>query len=153
VTVWERRDLPVLKALATSNDENLRHGFLSVADNALGLDLTAGELHDAIFALNDVQFVEGEVGYESGPSAHFTHLTVTGRGQQALGEWPLFDELTSPETLALFLERLADEASTDEEADSMRRAARYARSLGAGTLRAAIIGVLAQLAKAAMGLG
>ncbi len=52
MTVWERRDLPVLRALATSDDQNLQNGFLSVADNPLGLDLTAGEIHDAIFALN-----------------------------------------------------------------------------------------------------
>jgi hypothetical protein len=156
MTVWEQRDFPVLRALATSDDENLRHGFLSLDQaegNTLGLGLSAGEFHDAMLALNDVDYIEGEVQYSGGPSAMFTHLRVTGRGQQALGEWPLFDEIASPETLALLLERLAEEAPTDEEADNMRRAARYARSLGAGTLRAVIVGVVVQLAKAGMGLG
>jgi hypothetical protein len=30
MTVWERRDLPVLQALATS-DQHLRHGFLGLS--------------------------------------------------------------------------------------------------------------------------
>ena len=63
-----------------------------------------------------------------------THFQVTGRGQQALGEWPLFDQIASPETLALLLERLAEEAPSDEEANNLRKAATYARSLAAGKL-------------------
>jgi hypothetical protein len=154
-TVWERRDLPVLRALATSDDEHLRHGLLSLdpGENALGLELSAGEVHDAIFCLGDVGYVEGEPQYSTGPSVAFTHLRVTGRGQQALGEWPLFDGIASPATLALFLERLADESATDEEADNLRRAAGYARGLSAASLRAVAIGVLSQLAKAGLGLG
>jgi hypothetical protein len=154
VTVWEQRDLVVLRALTTSDDENLRHGFLQTDEpRVLGLDLSAGELHDAILALADVNYVEGDVQYASGPSAMFTHLRVTGRGQQALGQWPLFDEISSPETLALLLERLADGAPTDEEADSLRRAAGYARTLGGASLRAAAVAVISQLAKAGLGLG
>jgi hypothetical protein len=156
MSVWERRDLPVLQALATSGDENLRHGFLSIESdgrNALGLDLSAGELHDAILDLGDAGYIDGDVQYSSGPSAQFTHLQVTGRGQQALGQWPLFDEITSPETLALLLERLAEEAPSDEEASNLRRAAEYARTVGAGSLRAVVIAVLSQLAKTGLGLG
>jgi hypothetical protein len=153
MTVWERRDLPVLRALAASDDNNLAHGFLNVEDRALGLDLSAGEIHDAVFTLGDVGYVEGEPGYSSGPSAMFTHLSVTGRGQQALGEWPLFDEISSPETLALLLERLAEQAPSEEEADSLRRAATYARGVGAATLRAAAVSALTQLAKTGLGLG
>jgi hypothetical protein len=155
MTLWERRDLPVLQALATSDDENLRHGFLSVeehGENALGLDLSPGELHDAILTLSDAGYVEGAIGYESG-GATFTRLGVTGRGQQALGQWPLFDEIASPKTLALLLERLADEAPTDEEAANLRQAGAYARTLGAASLRSAAVGVLSQLAKIGLGLG
>jgi hypothetical protein len=153
VTVWERRDLPVLRALASSDDDNLRHGFLDLTnDNPLGLELDAGEIHDAILALGDAGYVDGDVQYETGPGALFTRLRVTGRGQQALGEWPLFDEIASPNTLALLLERLAEEAPTDEEAENLRRAARYVRSLGAASLRSLAIAALSQLAKAGLGL-
>jgi hypothetical protein len=157
-TVWERRDLPVLQALATTEDDNLRHGFLNLdrhsATNALGLDLSAGDIHDAIEALHDVGYVEGNVQYEAGGgrSALYTQLRVTGRGQQALGEWPLFDEIASPTTLALFLERLAEEAPTDEEASSLRRAATYVRKLGVATLRTAVTGSLVALARHQFGL-
>lgn len=156
MTVWEHRDLPVLAALAASDDENLRHGFLSLGEagsSQLDLDLTAGEIHDAILALGDAGYVDGDVKYHTGPGALFTQLRLTGRGQQALGEWPLFDEIASPETLALLLERLAEEAPSEEEASNLRRAASYARSLGSASLRAVAVGALAQLARGQLGLG
>lgn len=81
MTVWERRDLPVLEALATSTDRNLRHGFLMLgagSENPLGLDLSAGEVHGAVLALGDAGYVEAQVEYETGPGAMFTHLRVTG---------------------------------------------------------------------------
>jgi hypothetical protein len=152
MTVWERRDYPVLHALANSDDENLRHGFLSAAEQ-LGLEMTPGDLHDALLALADADYIDVQVGYESGPSALFTHLQVTGRGQQALGQWPLFDEIASPETLAMLLEHLAAEAATSEEESNLRRAADYVRGVSAATLRALVIGVVAQLAKSGLGLG
>lgn len=156
MTVWERRDFPVLQALATSTDRNLQHGFLHLgagSPNPLGLELSVGDVHDAVLALADAGYVEAQLQYETGPGAMFTHLRVTGRGQQALGQWPLFDRVASPETLALLLERLAEEAATDEEAESLRRAAGYARRLGATALRAALTAATSQLVRAAAGLG
>jgi hypothetical protein len=153
VTVWERRDLPVLRALATTDDDQLRHGALDLSSgeeaNPLDLDLPAAEIHDAVLALCDADYVDAVVAYEGGGGVGgmFTHLAVTGRGQQALGEWPLFDEIASPATLALFLERLAEEAPTDEEASNLRRAAAYVRQLGIPTLRAAVVGSLVALAR------
>lgn len=152
MTIWETRDLPVLQALA-SDHEDTAHGLLDVEDGVLELDLTAGEIHDAILTLADVGYVDGHAQYSSGPSVAFTRLSVTGRGQQALGEWPLFDDLASPETLARLLEQLAEEAPTDEEADNLRRAAGYARSVGAASLRALAVGTLTQLAKMGFGVG
>jgi hypothetical protein len=81
-----------------------------------------------------------------------THFQVTGRGQQALGEWPLFDQLASPDTLALLLERLAEEAPSDEEARNLQRAASYARGLAGSALRSAAIAALAHVARAHIGL-
>ncbi len=142
----------MLRELATSDDENLRHGFLDLSTNLLGLHLSAAEIHDAILALRDKEYVEAEVGYEGGGGSLFTHFRVTGRGQQALGEWPLFDEIASPGTLALFLERLAQEAPTDEEASNLRRAAVYVRGLAVPTLRALVVGSASALARHYAGL-
>jgi hypothetical protein len=146
VTVWERRDLPLLRVLAAAEDENIRAGFLHIGHSQvgerLGLDLDDYEIHDGLAALRDAGYVEFDIQYSSGPGATFTNLRVTGRGQQALGEWPLFDEVSSPETLALFLERQAREAPTQEESENMRQAARYIRNLGAAALRAAATGAL-----------
>jgi hypothetical protein len=154
MTVWERRDFPVLRALATTSDENVRQGFLhlSAEERPLELDLTTEEVYDAVLTLRDADFVEGDLQHEGGRSALITHFQVTGRGQQALGQWPLFDQLASPETLALLLERLAEEAPSDEEAGNLRRAASYARGLAASTLRAAAIAAFAHLARDHLGL-
>lgn len=92
MTVWERRELPVLEALATSDDENVRQGFLSLSaeDGApLGLDLTVEEVYDAVLTLRDADYIEGDLQHETGRSVLITHFQVTDRGQQALGEWPL----------------------------------------------------------------
>lgn len=155
MTVWERRDLPVLRALVTSEDENVRQGFLSISasdEQPLGLDLTAAEVYEAVLALRDADYIEGELEHEGAQSALVTHFHVTGRGQQALGEWPLFDQLASPATLALLMERLAEESS-GEEAQSLRRAARYLGGFTASTLKAAAIGAAAHVARVGLGLG
>jgi hypothetical protein len=155
MTVWERRDLTVLRALADTDDENILQGVLDLSaenGNRLGLDLTFDEVYDAVLTLSDAGYVEGEVQHEGGRSALLTQFQVTGRGYQALGEWPLFDELASPQTLALLLDRLAEEAPTREEASNFRRAAHYARGLTASTLRSALIAALAHVARAHIGL-
>lgn len=152
----ERRDLPVLRALADTDDENILQGHLHLsADNEspLGLDLTIEEIYDAVLTLSDAGYVEGQLQHEGGRSVLLSRFQITGRGYQALGEWPLFDELASPQTLALLLERLADEAPTREEASNFRRAARYVGGLTASTLRSAAIGALAHVARVHFGLG
>jgi DNA-binding PadR family transcriptional regulator len=157
VTVWERRDLPVLQALATSEDSYVREGYVMVGHGkggeALGLELSEGEIHDAILTLQDAGYVDFNVQRESGPGAHFTNFTITGRGQQALGEWPLFDTIVAPETLALMLERLAEEAATDEEADNLRRSAGYVRTLSGAALRAFFTGAMSAALRGSLGLG
>jgi hypothetical protein len=155
-TTWERRDLPVLQAVATTDDENVRNGFLMLdygRTGTFGLDLVDEEIHSAILVLGDAGYVEGNgPTYNSGGGVHFTSFSVTGRGQQALGQWPLFHNITSAETLARLLETLAAEAPTEEESANMRRAARYARTVGAGALRAAAIGATSQVVRNMLGL-
>lgn len=50
MTVWEQRDLPVLSALASTDDQEVRSGFLdiSLAQETLGIDLTSSAIHDSI---------------------------------------------------------------------------------------------------------
>lgn len=109
-------------------------------------------IHQAIVTLVDEGYVSADVSYEMGGGAIFEHLMVTGRGHQALGEWPLFTTVSSPLTLALLLEQIAEEAPTDEEAENARRAARYVRSLSAGALKAAAISASSYVARLALGL-
>ena len=157
MTVWEQRDLPVLRALAALDLDSHAAQWLSMRpgsrENELGLDLDGGDLYDSILTLGDAGYVEGNLHMETGPSASFTGVRVTGRGHQALGEWPLFDEIASPATLAALLERLAEEAPSDDEADAMRQSARYVGSIGGDALRAIATGALAQLARIAAGVG
>jgi hypothetical protein len=156
MTVWERRDLPVLRALADTDDENILQGHLHLSaddESPLGLDLTTAEIYDAVLTLSDAGYVEGELQHEGGRSVLLSRFQITGRGYQALGEWPVFDELASPQTLALLLERFAEEAPTREEASNFRRAARYVRGLTVSTLRSAAIGALTHVARVHFGLG
>ncbi len=156
MTVWEQRDLPVLQTLATSDDVYLRDGYAFLGHGRgkelFRLELSDGEIHDAMLTLADAGYVEFDVTYETGPGALFTNVAVTGRGEQALGQWPLFDTIVSPETLALMLERLALEAPTEEEATNMRRAASYVRTVSAATLRAFFVGATASLVRGSLGL-
>jgi hypothetical protein len=106
----------------------------------------------SILTLQDAGYVEAELSYSGGPTAVFTHLQVTGRGLQALGWWPLFDEIASPQSLAFLLDRLAEEASV-VEAGNLKQAASYVRTVGTPALRAIAVGALTQLAKVQLGLG
>ena len=153
MNAWERRDLPVLAALANTEDQHVRSGYLdiSLAQKTLGLDLTNSEIHDAVLTLGDAGYVGYDIGYETGNGGLFTQLKVTGRGKQALGDWPLFTEVT-PMTLAALLDRLADEAPTDQEADNAHQAATYIRSLPVAALKAVMRTVLVEGTKASLGL-
>jgi hypothetical protein len=69
----------------------------------------------------DVGYVEhGEVSYYRPSGVSFTGLRVTGRGPQVLGEWPRFEAMVSPATLAGLVERLADYTPGDEAPDVRR---------------------------------
>jgi hypothetical protein len=156
VTVWAERDLPVLRALDVSDDVNIREGFLSLGDldarEALGLELGNADVYDAMLVLRDAAYIDFELKHETGPGALFTRVAVTGRGQQALGQWPLFDSLAAPETIALLLERLAEEASTEEEASNLRRAAGYMRTLSLAAVRAFAASAISTLVRGSLGI-
>lgn len=132
------------------------NGFLHMARGsgaeALQLDLYVEAIHDAIVSLRDAGYVEEKESYSSGGGVSFTGLRVTGRGQQALGEWPLFEQFMSPETVARFLEVLAREAESDEVESNLWRAAAYVRGLSIAILRALAVAASAHAARHALGL-
>lgn len=156
MTLWQRRDYPVLRGLADSNDEGVRAGYLDLnasrKSGTLELDLSDSEIHDALLTLGEADYVHFQLHPESGFGAMFTHLQVTGAGYQALGEWPFFTEVT-PATLAEMLEHFAAEAPSDDEAANARRAAEYVRRLSGDAFKAAVKTVIAESIKAGVRLG
>lgn len=154
---WVERALPVLVALHDSTDRYVRDGFLFMglgerAATMLKLELSDDAIHDAVLQLGDLGYLEyNSIDYATGPTATFSGLRVTGRGLQALGEWPRFEALISPTTLAAVVDRLAEYASP-EEATPMKRAAAVIRKTGSAGLRSAAIGVGGQLLRHALGL-
>jgi hypothetical protein len=159
VTIWSEEVEPVLRAIATAKGGRLADGLLGLgrgsgrAREALGLELDEADIYRAILLLMDEGYIEGELKDEFGPepSAHVSGLRVTGRGQQALGEWPRFELLTTPSTLALMLEQLAEQVSPDDQGP-LRKAAAYLRSLSVETVRTAVVMAGVTLARDAAGL-
>jgi hypothetical protein len=153
---WADRALPVLQALQSPTDPSVRDGFLSLgrgrAEKNLAVALSDDSVHDTILQLADAGYVAfKDITYEGGGGAHISGLHVTGRGLQVLGQWPRFEVLVSPPTLAALLETLADYAPQDE-AEDMRRAASFVRRVGASTLKSLAFGAGSQLLRGALGL-
>jgi hypothetical protein len=109
VSAWDEEALPVLRVLQDPQDRNLKDGFLPVGQgagaNALRLAMDEGVLVETIFQLSDLRYVS--FGDYSG-NLGFTDLRITGRGLQVLGEWPRFEAMVSPATLAEAVERFAE---------------------------------------------
>lgn len=153
---WEDRARPVLDALHATDDPGIQDGILFLApgggDDALGLGLSVDALHDTILQLADAGYVEvGDISYYSPGGASITGLHVTGRGLQVLGEWPRFDVLVSPVTLAGALERLAEYAPASEAVE-MRQAAEVVRRMGGTALKSLALGAGGALLRHALGL-
>jgi hypothetical protein len=156
MSVWTDRDLLVLEALTQAPDTDVREGYLSIGHGrgreALGIELDDAAIHDALLTLRDAGYVGFELQLETGPGAHLTHLAITGGGLQALGQWPLFDAATSPETIALMLEHLAPEAPSEDESMNLRRAAQYVRGMAPTTFRSLAAGAMSAMIRAHLGL-
>lgn len=155
-THWESVALPVLEQLAAKQDALEERGLLQLGlgQNGagwLGLEISDGELFDTLHQLGDLQYVSFHLTLESGPGALFVDLRLTGRGLQVLGEWPRFEAWTSPATLAVFAEQLAQFVSP-EDRSRMERAAAYLRSRGPNLIRGAAIAASTQLVRSQLGL-
>lgn len=152
-TASERRVLQVLQLFARPGTIDAQGAFtLSDARlRELGVDLTSDEMLQSINSLADLGYVDGHGWVEGVPDAlpqgkpaerpfeyvEYRHFFVTGRGLRALGQWPAFTDIT-PTTVALLLERLADESSDQTQADETWAAARDIRVLGPGVLDVAV---------------
>jgi hypothetical protein len=154
VSVWTDRDLVVLEYL----HHHPRHEGI-VSTNCARKQphpdlpsLSQQDVHVAIETLAD----EGLVSYRtaswsSGGGVHWIDLQVTGSGLQALGEWPVFEALNSPEELGGLLDALAEMAATDEEESNLHQAASVARSKGKDALQALVAGAFSAITRSHLG--
>ncbi|HEV8452349.1 MAG TPA: hypothetical protein VGQ45_13025 [Gaiellales bacterium] len=156
MTLWERRDLPLLRAAVDpANGQIQRHYFQvgqGTAAAAFNLHLSEDDVYAGLLALRDAGYVQFDERRSSGAHATVAQFSVTGAGMQMLGEWPRFERIVSPITLAAFLERLAEEAPTAEEESAARSAAAYVRGVAPGILQSLATGVASALLRGALGL-
>jgi hypothetical protein len=153
---WNERALPVLQALRTRDAAYGAASAIKVFKghgNDLGLDLSAGVIQDTILQLTEAGHVECDEthGIGGGHGMIFVGLRVTGRGLQVLGEWPRFEAMISPATLATLVDALAEYATTDD-AEQMHHAAKVIRRIAATGLRSIVFGAGGQLLRHALGL-
>jgi hypothetical protein len=154
VTTWADRDLPVLYWLQEKPPE---HGLLTTnwrrdTPHPDLPGLTEQDVHVSVETLAD----EGLVSYakqeaEGGGDVLWMQFQVTGSGLQALGEWPVFGVLGTPEELGRLLDALAEMAASDEEEGNLRAAASTARSKGADALRTVASGALSAVVRSQIG--
>ena len=155
MSLWRERDEPVLRHLATNPPE---HGMLwtsrtSEAPQEGFPALTEAEFFRAVVTLGDANYLTWTQGKgEGGGMWYFTDLQVSGEGKQVLGLWPHFEALGSPAALAALLERMAEEAATEEERSNLRQAAGAVRRTTPDLLRSAFVGVASGLARSFVGL-
>lgn len=153
---WDERALPVLQALRT---RDAAYGAASAIKlvkghgNDLGLALPAGVIQDTILQLTEAGYVECDVTHEigGGHGMIFAGPRVTGRGLQVLGEWPRFEVMISPATLATLIDTLAEYATPDD-AEQMHQAAGVVRRMATAGLRSVVFGAGGQLLRHALGL-
>ncbi len=155
MSLWRERDEPVLRHLAGSPPE---HGMLwthrtSEAPHADVPHLTEAEFFRSVLTLGDAGYLGwSKAKGESGGSWYFPHFQVTGAGKQQLGLWPHFEALGSPTALAALLERMADEAATEEERSNLRRAGEAVKRTAPELVRSAFVGVASGIARSFVGL-
>ena len=153
---WHERALPMLQALRTRDSGYGAASAIKLVKgqgNDLGLALSAGAIQDTILQLKEAEYVECDEihGIGGGHGMIFVGLRVTGRGLQVLGEWPRFEAMISPTTLATLVDTLAQYATTDD-AEQMHRAANVIRRIAATGLRSVVFGVGGELLRHVLGL-
>jgi hypothetical protein len=148
--------LALLAHLAEPEDEQLRDGVLFLGAHRPTLlphDLGEDVVHDALLALGDVGYVEWRDWSYSSGGVTIQALRVTGRGMQALGQWPALYSVLTPASLAHLLEDLAAYAADPEKEAILRDAAEHARGWVKGTLRESVLAVATAAFRARYGPG
>lgn len=154
MSVWSTRDLPVLRYL---QEHPVRHEILatnwqSEVPHPDLPGLTEQDVHVAVETLVDEGLVHyRDDSWDTAGGVHWIGIQVTGAGLQALGQWPVFDMLTSPDALGALLGGIAQVAATDEEEVNLREAARTARGKSAEALRSLVDGALGALVRSQVG--
>lgn len=154
---WSEQIAPVLEALAATDNATVRDAglYLGPGNNgqqALGVDVDDRGIHEAMLLMADANYVQFTEQLEGGGSAFLQDPRVTGEGQQALGEWPRFELLMTPSTLAVLLEKMAEQADSEEKRTILKRAAAYVRTLPATAVRSAGVAIGIHLLRGAGGL-
>ncbi|HEY7950156.1 MAG TPA: hypothetical protein VID51_04900 [Solirubrobacterales bacterium] len=88
---------------------------------------------------------------ESSGGVYWAHFQVSGAGLQAIGEWPAFEMLETPEGLGHLLEAFAEMAPTDEAEGNLRSAATTVHSKAPEAVRGLTTAVFSGLIRAHLG--
>jgi hypothetical protein len=155
MSLWTTRDEPVLRHLAEHPPKDNAVWSRSRSDEPRPElpAVTEREFHRSMLVIGDAGYVAYEDGqYDGGGGCVFTHFQVTGAGMQALGLWPMFDELGSPAQLAALLDAIARDAATEEERTNLQRAASAVRRSAPDVVRAALSGGISAIVRAHLGL-
>lgn len=155
MSLWLERDEPVLRHLAANPPEDgmLEAQPASDAPHAELRHLTEAEFLRSVLTLGDAGYLAWRQGKgKGGGILYFTQVQVTGAGKQVLGLWPHFEALGSPAALAALLDRMADEAATEEERSNLRRAGEAVKHTAPELVRSAFVGVASGIARSFVGL-
>lgn len=138
MSAWSERDLRVLRWLHDSPPEQgmLSTNWMSDGD------------HPALPGLSENYSKQNP---ESSGGVYWAHFQVSGAGLQAIGEWPAFEMLETPEGLGHLLEAFAEMAPTDEEEGNLRSAATTVRSKAPEAVRGLATAVFSGLIRAHLG--
>lgn len=154
MSAWSERDLRVLRWL---HDSPAEHGMLatnwnSEAEHPDLPGLSDRDVHVSVETLADAGLVSYSTqNLESSGGVLWLEFQVSGAGLQALGEWPAFEMLETPENLGRLLEAFADMAPSDEEEGNLRTAAATVRSKAPEAVRGLATAVVSGLVRAHIG--
>lgn len=154
MSAWSERDLRVLRWLHDSPPEHgmLSTNWMSEGDHPALPGLSERDVHVSVETLADAGLVNYSTqNPESSGGVYWAHFQVSGTGLQAIGEWPAFEMLETPEGLGRLLEAFADMAPTDEEEGNLRSAAATVRSKAPEAVRGLASAVFSGLIRAHIG--